>query len=280
MSEPAGFTRANATVAENRQLAPGVHVLVLRAPGWATATRPGQFAMIRPPGTEPLLARPMAFMTADAEHASFGMKVVGRGTDALSRVVPGQELVVWGPLGRGFAAASPSPRKHVLVGGGIGVPPLVMQAAALAAAGTPPAEVIVGARSARELFGRERFQAMNVAARVCTDDGSEGHKGFVTDLLAKVPLGPDTLVQACGPTPMLIAVARMAAAAGAACEVSLEARMGCGVGACRGCMIPVEPVSKSEPANRFAGREYLCLCLDGPVVDARDVDLVRLGGIH
>lgn len=265
-------TRAIAVLSANRCLAPGVHELTLDAPGWAEGVRPGQFAMIRVPGPEPLLARPMAFMTGDAKSATFGMKVSGRGTLALSRLAEGTELIVWGPLGKGFSPSAAG-RRHVLVGGGIGVPPLVLQAAALKAAGTPPAAVIVGARSRAELFGRDRFAAMSLAPSIATDDGSEGHKGYVTELLAKVPLGPGTLVQACGPTPMLVAVAKIAKEAGAACELSLEARMGCGVGACRGCMIPM---AAPDPATAKA---YLCLCIEGPVVDADAIDLVRLGAI-
>lgn len=263
--------RAVAVLTANRRLAPGVHELTLSAPGWAEGALPGQFAMIRVPGPEPLLARPMAFMTGDAKSATFGMKVSGRGTLALSQLAEGTELIVWGPLGMGFASAKPG-RRHVLVGGGIGVPPLVLQAAALQAGGAPPAAVIVGARSKAELFGRDRFAAMNLAPSIATDDGSEGHKGYVTELLAKVALGPDTLVQACGPTPMLVAVAKIAKAAGAPCELSLEARMGCGVGACRGCMIPM-----SAPTEH---KHYLCLCIEGPVVDAGAIDLVKLGAIH
>jgi dihydroorotate dehydrogenase electron transfer subunit len=262
--------RAIATVEENERLAEGIHVLVLAASGWASQVAPGQFAMIRAPGPEPLLARPMAFMTADAKGARFGLKVAGRGTAALAATATGTTLVVWGPLGRGFSPAAAGTR-IVLVGGGIGVPPLVMQAAALARAGRPAASVIVGARRSAELFGRRELLAQGVVAKIATDDGSEGHHGFVTELLKKEDLGPDCLVQACGPTPMLAAIATIARARGARAELSLEARMGCGVGACRGCMVPVS--AEAKRAGRFAGRDYLCLCLDGPVVDAGEVDL-------
>ncbi len=271
--------RTVAVLEENRRLADGVHVLVLRGERFADDVRPGQFAMLRAPGPEPLLARPMAYMTADGSRASFGMKVVGRGTALLARTPPGTELVVWGPLGRPFAAPAPGIR-HVLVGGGIGVPPLVMQARSLVAAGAAIDAVLVGSRTAGELFGRAEFAALGLRPLVSTDDGSEGHHGRVTDLLARVPLGRDVRVQACGPTPMLAAVARLAANAAARSELSLEARMGCGVGACRGCMVPVSAEAKAAPGGVFEGRELLCLCLDGPVVDARDVDLAALERIH
>ena len=269
--------RAVAILEQNRTLADGVHVLVLAAPGWARDVKPGQFAMIRAPGPEPLLARPMAFMTADEKHASFGMKVVGRGTTALSLAPAGTELVVWGPLGKGFAAPAKGAR-HVLVGGGIGVPPLVLQAAAMTKAGMPPVSVIVGARTKAELFGREELKKLKLTPKIATDDGSDGIKGFVTELLKKEDLGPGVVVQACGPTPMLLAVQKIALAKGARCELSLEARMGCGVGACRGCMVPVS--AEAKKSGRFTGREYLCLCLDGPVVDATEVDLERNLGVH
>lgn len=264
--------RAIAVLEENRKLAEGVHVLVLRADGWATDVKPGQFAMLRAPGAEPLLARPMAFMTGNAARSSFGMKVVGRGTEALSRAPAGTELVVWGPLGKGFAPSDGRSR-HILVGGGIGVPPLVLQAATMSEAGHPPLSVIVGARRGSELFGRDELRRIGVTTKIATDDGSEGHHGYVTELLKKEALGKDIVIQACGPTPMLMAVAKIALATGARCELSLEARMGCGVGACRGCMIPVSQSAKSS--GRFAGRDYLCLCLDGPVVDATEIDLEK-----
>lgn len=261
--------RVEAVLEENRRLAPGVHVLTLASPGWAKAA-PGQFAMIRCPGPEPLLARPMAYMTADGDRARFGMKVSGRGTAILSGCAPGTKLVVWGPLGVPFSA--PKGKRFVLVGGGIGVPPLVLQAQALVAQGAKIDAVIVGARTGAELFGREELAALGISPVVCTDDGSEGTKGFVTAELEKRALDAETLVQACGPTPMLIAVANLAKARGAKCELSLEARMGCGVGACRGCMIPM-----AEPSDE---KKYLCLCLDGPVVSADAIDLAKLGGIH
>ncbi len=261
--------RVVATLEENRRLAPGVHVLTLSSPGWALAA-PGQFAMIRCPGPEPLLARPMAYMTVDGDRARFGMKVAGRGTAILAGCAPGTKLVTWGPLGVPFSA--PRGKRFVLVGGGIGVPPLVLQAQALTALGARVEGVIVGARTGAELFGREELAMMGLAPVVCTDDGSEGTKGFVTAALEKFRLDAGVLVQACGPTPMLVAVARLAKRAGAKCELSLEARMGCGVGACRGCMIPM-----SEPTEE---KKYLCLCLDGPVVDVEAIDVEKLGGIH
>ena len=264
--------RAVAVVEKNTVLGPGVHEITLAAPGWAGDALPGQFAMVRCPGPEPLLARPLAFLAADAQRVRFGLKVYGRGSAILASAEPGTEWVVWGPLGKPFPVHGSA--KHVLVGGGIGVPPLVMQAARLKREGAVIQAMIVGARTKAELFGREELGRLGIDVKVCTDDGSEGHKGFVTALLEKESLGSGVAVQSCGPTPMMIAVAKIAAAAKAGCELALEARMGCGVGACRGCMIPVSPTGK------YAGREYLCLCLEGPAVDALDIDLAALSRIH
>lgn len=271
--------RVVATVEKNVALGPGVHELTFRATGdtaWAGA-QPGQFAMVRCPGDEPLLGRPLAFLTADGERASFGIKVYGRGSAAIVAAPVGTPMVMWGPLGKGFSS-EPS-ESFVLAGGGIGVPPLVMHAARLVREKRDLRAVIVGARTKAELFGRAQLDAIGISAKICTDDGSEGHKGFVTALLEREPLGEGTVVQSCGPTPMMTAVAKIAAAAGARCELSLEARMGCGVGACRGCMIPVSDSAKG-PGGHFQGREYLCLCLDGPVVSPGDIDFVKLGAIH
>lgn len=267
--------RVSARIEKNVVLGPGVHEITFRASptAWEGA-EPGQFAMVRCPGDEPLLARPLAFLSAEVERASFGLKVYGRGSAAIASAPVGTELVMWGPLGKPFTR-DPKQR-HLLVGGGIGVPPLVMQAARLLREGVTVQAVIVGARTRAELFGRAQLSALGTAPKVCTDDGSEGHKGFVTALLQNEALDAGTTIQACGPTPMMLAVAKLAAPTGARVELSLEARMGCGVGACRGCMVAVSQTAKA-PGGRFAGREYLCLCLDGPAVDARDVDLARLG---
>lgn len=272
--------RVVVTIDKNVALGPGVHEITFRASGGETAwvgAQPGQFAMVRCPGDEPLLARPLAFLTADGERASFGIKVYGRGSAAISGAPLGTPLVMWGPLGKGFS--NERSEAFVLVGGGIGVPPLVMQAARLVREKQDLRAVIVGARTKAELFGRAQLESLGIAAKICTDDGSEGHKGFVTALLEKEALTDVMVVQSCGPTPMMMAVAKIAAPTGARCELALEARMGCGVGACRGCMIPVSETAKG-PGGRFQGREYLCLCLDGPVVSPGDVDFVKLGAMH
>ena len=263
-------------IEKNVTLGPGVHEVTFVATGgtpWEGA-EPGQFAMVRCPGDEPLLARPLAFLSAEGDRASFGIKVYGRGSLAIASAPNGTELVMWGPLGKPFTRDAA--QRHVLVGGGIGVPPLVMQAARLLRDGVRVQSVIVGARTKAELFGRAQLSAIGTPPRVCTDDGTEGHKGFVTALLANETLDAGVTIQACGPTPMMLAVAKLAAPTGARVELSLEARMGCGVGACRGCMVATSDTAKA-PGGAFAGREYLCLCLDGPAVDARDVDLARLG---
>lgn len=276
--------RAVVAIDANRALGPGVHEITFRHSGpgispWRGAL-PGQFAMVRCPDDEPLLARPLAFLRADETTATFGVKVYGRGSAAIAGAPVGTKIVMWGPLGQELSHGKGE--AFVLVGGGIGVPPLVMQAERLLRDGHDLRAVIVGARTKSELFGRAQLEALGLAPKICTDDGSEGHKGFVTALLEKEPLsggmGSEAriVVQTCGPTPMMTAVARIAEKAGVRCEMSLEARMGCGVGACRGCMVATSAAAKG-PGGRFEGKEYLCLCLDGPAVLSTDVDLTRLG---
>jgi len=246
--------------------------LVLRVPGWQTFA-PGQFAMLSPGALpaarrdDPLLPRPMAVYrqggSVAAPEIEVLYKVVGRGTGLLAEARPGQSVGVVGPLGRGFALPEPS-RPALLVGGGTGIASLYELAAR--AAGRGPVRVLLGARREAELMGRRDFEALGVELRLATEDGSAGHRGLVTELLAAaLESEPSGLVYACGPTRMMRAAARLAADAGAPAWVSLENPMACGFGVCLGCAAP------------RAGGGFALVCRDGPVLEAGDVDWDRLG---
>lgn len=207
-----------------------------------------------------LLRRPISvcMVQQDEPHdtARIVFEVRGEGTQWLAQRQVGDKLNVLGPLGNGFAVA-PNDRL-LLVGGGIGVPPLLGQAAFTAKNAT----AVLGFRSADRAMLEEDYQDYCEAVYLCSDDGSLGRHGFV-DAQLKDILEQDknfTAVLACGPKPMLKSVARVAAKYGVPCQVSLEERMACGVGACLGCAV------------QMADGAMKHVCKDGPVFDAKEVD--------
>ena len=213
----------------------------------------GQFVEVRvdnEPST--FLRRPVSINFVDRGQNELWLlvAVVGSGTRRLSLLTAGDRLNCVLPLGHGFSSGE---GRHLLVGGGVGVAPLLYQGALLARQGVA-VTYLLGARSERDLLLRDEFEKYG---RVCvtTEDGSMGERGFVTDHSVLRQERFD-LIQCCGPTPMMKAVARYAAEAGTPCEVSLENMMACGLGACLCC------VEKTVDG-------HLCVCKDGPVFDSR-----------
>lgn len=207
-----------------------------------------------------LLRRPISVCMVQEDEpcdtARIVFEVRGEGTQWLAQRQVGDKLNVLGPLGNGFAVA-PNDRL-LLVGGGIGVPPLLGQAAFTAKNAT----AVLGFRSADRAMLEEDYQDYCEAVYLCSDDGSLGRHGFV-DAQLKDILEQDknfTAVLACGPKPMLKNVAKVAARYGVPCQVSLEERMACGVGACLGCAV------------QMADGTMKHVCKDGPVFDAKEVD--------
>ncbi len=248
----------HAEVLDHQEVAPEHFVLTLDAPEIAAAARPGQFVMVRSlGGWDPLLPRAFSVYHADSEGGIIQVlyREVGRGTAALRRNEPGRFVQVWGPLGNHFRL--PEGARVVLVGGGVGVPPLVYWAQYLHRLLVPMEVVgLIGAATSRYLVGLEHLREAKVLLRTATDDGTHGHRGFVTELLPAFLEGPEgarSTVYACGPMGMLAAVARIAEAYGVPSELALEAPMACGVGACIGCTVP----------RREGG--YYRVCTDGPV---------------
>lgn len=244
--------------------------LVLEVPRWPGA-RPGQFVMLGAGAAsaairrDPLLPRPMAVYRDPSRDGRAGgieilYRVVGRGTTLLSEAEPGQSLSIVGPLGRGFpieVGGGPA----LLVGGGSGIASLYELAAALSRAGRP-VQLVLGARSAADLIGREDFAALPGVSLVCTtEDGSDGQPGRATEPLEEWldRSAGDATVFACGPTPMMRVCAELAAARGARCLVSLENPMACGFGVCLGCAAP----------RREGG--FSLVCRDGPVFEASEI---------
>jgi dihydroorotate dehydrogenase electron transfer subunit len=232
--------------------------MTLDAPAIAERARPGQFVMVRSLGTwDPLLPRAFSVYHADAEGGCIDIlyREVGNGTRRLRLHEPGQMVHVWGPLGNHFPL--PAGDRVVLVGGGVGVPPMVFWAEYLAALSVPMEIVaLVGAAKKEFLVGLDHFRRARAVIRTATDDGSHGHRGFVTELMPQFLEGGRADIYACGPMPMLAAVARMAERHAAPAYLALEAPMACGMGACLGCTVPLT-----------AGG-YARVCTEGPVFNA------------
>ena len=270
------------------ELGGGIVELTARLPWLAARARPGEFAQLRcGHGIDPLLRRPMSVARSDGETAAFVFERVGAGTRALAAMRPGDELDVLGPLGIGFTMPQAGGRV-VCVAGGLGCAPFPLAASAALSGGASRVTVLNGAASAARLYPAERFGVdPRVEVREATDDGSRGHRGFVTELVeGELESGDVAALWACGPNPMLAALAEVLARADAhahaiggaparaharprtrtrtpdICEVSLEAPMGCGFGTCLGCALPVR-----QPASGWA----LC-CRQGPVMSVDAVD--------
>lgn len=269
-----------ATIVENVLLARDTFRLRIHAPVLAHSILPGQFVMVRLTDCDdPLLGRPFAlYDTVDVEdepaHVDIVYLVLGKMTQRLAHLGPGQELDVWGPLGNGFA---PQPTEHlIMVAGGIGQTPFLAVARehfGLRTYGAPARQatrvkrvsMCYGVRSAAYLAGAEDFRAAGVEMHISTDDGSAGKKGLVTDLLPKLlDDAAATRIVCCGPEPMMHAVANIAADREVACQVSLETPMACGVGICFSCVTRVR-----QPGGQW---DYRRTCVEGPVFAAEKIE--------
>lgn len=257
-------------VLANRVVAPEHKLLTVATREIGRRAQAGQFAQIRVPGGAVFLPRPFSFLAAGDDRCTFLSRAIGPGTRALARLAEGSELDLLGPLGHGFDLAAAAAGEVILVGGGVGVPPLVHAAAELAPlTGT----ALIGAAGAEFLLCEAEFADFGWQVQVATDDGSRGHHGVVTELLeqtlesvtARSEL-PATVL-ACGPHPMLHRCAEVAAATGDACQVALEEPMACGFGVCLGCAIRVHTPNSDDPA----GATYALVCRDGPVFPAEHV---------
>lgn len=240
------------------ELAGRLYRMDVSAPELAVRARPGQFVHIAC-GEGNFLRRPISICDVSGGSLRLVFQVKGEGTLWLSQRAPGDRLDVLGTLGNGFRLANVGGRPFFL-GGGIGVPPLLLAMKAAKNQGAEP-EAILGFRSRDAVILEEDFRAAG-PVEVATDDGSYGTHGFVTDVL-KRRLGDCTAVCACGPKPMLRAVAALAEAVGLPCQVSMEERMGCGIGACLVCACALR--------DDDGGTRYGHVCKDGPVFDAKDV---------
>ena len=277
---PASVAQCTVTVVSNEAVARDTFRLRFEAPEMAAAILPGQFLMLRAgSGTDPLLGRPFALYDV---HDRAGQPafidvvymVVGRGTAALARCRPGDRLPAWGPLGNGFDPAPDGP--VVFVAGGIGQTPFLALGKwwtgrrlyggrDAGPARATAATLLFGVRSRDLAAGISDFRSAGIEIELATDDGSAGHHGFVTELLARrLEAGQrPARVVGCGPPSMLRALTRMVKEHDVPCDLSLENHMACGFGACFSCVAPIRQPDGVMDLRR--------VCVEGPIFPATDV---------
>lgn len=234
-------------VLENAPLTPLVWKMRLSA-DTSAITAPGQFVNVKLPGF--YLRRPISICDWDEESLTLIYKVVGKGTDVMTRIKPPHRLDLLVGLGNGYDTTK-SGQKPLLLGGGVGVPPLYGLCKALLGEGKD-VTVILGFNAKEELFYEEEFKALGAKVFVTTVDGSYGEKGFVTDVMKTLDY---TYFYTCGPAPMFRAIEKTAVTSG---QYSFEARMGCGFGACMGCSMETKSGAKR-------------VCKDGPVFEREEI---------
>ena len=270
------FDRLSAHVVKNENMGGLYYVLTLAydVPDELAETQPGHFAMIRPERQNgPLLPRPMSVLRCtrigNEEHVDIFYKVHGTGTELMSTLRKGEEVAYLGPLGQSFPALN-ADETVLLVGGGVGIPPLVYWCAQRAN-NHSAVTFFMGGRTAGDLFFNDEITQSGAELVLATNNGERGHHGLVTAPFEAVlsELTGNVTVLTCGPMPMMQAVARISEKYGARCLASLEAYMACGYGVCLGCVVPDKK------------GDFIRVCMEGPVLDCNEVDMASpyLGGL-
>ncbi|MFA5156508.1 MAG: dihydroorotate dehydrogenase electron transfer subunit [Candidatus Omnitrophota bacterium] len=264
-------TQSKSKILSNLKISGNYFKLQVICPCVAAAARPGQFVMVQVNnGIEPLLRRPLGVHRLPGQKKNIVellYEVVGRGTGLLSRKKPGESIDIIGPLGNGFdyGPAYGRYRPQVLVAGGMGVAPLTFLAEKLTEGKRQKAKgkiiVLLGAKTKDQILCEKEFKKIGCEVRIATDDGSRGFKGRVTDLLNRelrtTDYAPWT-IYACGPGPMLRAISCLSKDRSLPAQLSLEAHMSCGFGACLGCVV-----------STTGG--YKRVCKEGPVFSAEEI---------
>ena len=249
-------------VLEINDLAPGIYDMKVEC-SLSKDALPGQFAMLYPKDASTLLPRPISICEITDNALRFVFRVAGKGTKEFSGYKAGDEITLMGPVGNGYPLDKAAGKKCVLLGGGIGVPPVLELSKQLSKKGCD-VTVICGYRDSN-LFLKEDFEKY-AKLLVATEDGSFGTKGNVMDAIKAGDISPD-VIYACGPMPMLRAIKRYAYDKGIDAFISLEERMACGVGACLGCVVKTKDVDHHSHVNNAR------VCTEGPVFEAKEVEI-------
>ena len=254
--------KKEAKVLSRDLLAEGIYDMWLETP-FAKDVVPGQFVGVYPVNKATLLPRPISVCEVDPERSAIRLvyRVVGSGTAEFSLYQPDDYIMILGPLGNGFPLDAAQGKSVVVMGGGIGVPPLLETAKRVKGA---KVSAVMGYRNS-ETFLSDEFEKY-ADMYVATEDGSVGTKGNVIDAIKENNV-PCDVIFACGPMPMLRAIKAYAAEIGAKAYLSLEERMACGVGACLGCICKTKEIDEHSHVHNAR------ICTDGPVFDADDLEM-------
>lgn len=258
-------TREICTVVSQESIGAGIYSMWIQTDRIAADAKPGQFVSLYTNDKSKILPRPISLCEIDKEngrlHLVYRVTGQGTGTDEFSQMKAGDTIPVLGPLGNGFPVEKAEGKKVFLMGGGIGVPPILELAKQMKCEKKP---IIAGYRDCHT-FLREEFEAAGTLY-IATEDGSVGTKGNVMDAIRENALEAD-VIYACGPTPMLRAIKKYAEENGIECYISLEERMACGIGACLAC------VCKSREKDAHSNVNNKRICKDGPVFLSTEVEI-------
>ena len=260
--------KMTASVLSQSEMAEGIFDLRIKAPQIAGEAVAGQFVSLYSSNGARLLPRPISLCGIDKENGELRLvyRVAGEGTEEFSHLTAGDTIDVLGPLGNGFPLEEG--KRSFLIGGGIGVPPMLELARELSELnkdqGSGLVQSVLGYRDS-QMFLKDEFAAYGLVY-AATEDGSAGTRGNVLDAIREQALSAE-VIYACGPKPMLRALKEYAAEAGIPCWVSLEEKMACGVGACLAC------VCQSKDVDHHSQVHNKRICKDGPVFLAEDIDL-------
>ena len=254
--------KTTAVVISQREIAENIFDMWLETE-LAKEAGAGQFVGVYPKDKSTLLPRPISICEVNEERAALRLvyRITGKGTKEFAAYQAGEKVELLGVLGNGFPLEAAEGKQAILLGGGIGVPPILQLAKEL------PGEkqVVLGYRDS-QLFLKEDMERY-AKVSVATEDGSAGVKGNVLDAVREIACGTDTILYACGPMPMLRTVKQFSRETGIKAFLSLEERMACGVGACLGCVVKTREVDHHSHVHNAR------ICTEGPVFDAEDVEI-------
>ena len=254
--------KIKSTVAEQKKLAEGIYSMWLLAEEIAVQAKPGQFISVYSNDKSRVLPRPISICEIDREQGKLRIvyRVVGKGTEEFSKALAGDTFEILGPLGNGFPLEKAKGKRVLMVGGGIGVPPMLQTAKEAEA----EAVIVSGYRN-NDLFLKEELENAG-SLYIATEDGSVGTKGSVLDAIRENDIQADVMF-ACGPTPMLRALKQYAEEKNMPCWISMEEKMACGIGACLAC------VCQSKDVDAHSHVHNKRICKDGPVFLSTEVEL-------
>ena len=254
--------KMKSTVIEQKMIADGICSMWLDAKEVAVQAKPGQFISVYSNDKSRVLPRPISICEIDREKGTLRIvyRVVGKGTEEFSKAEAGDSFEILGPLGNGFPIEEAKDKKVLMIGGGIGVPPMLQTAKEIEG----EAIIVSGYRN-QDLFLKEELESAGTLF-IATEDGSVGTKGNVVDAIRENQIEADMMF-ACGPKPMLRALKNYALEKGIPCWISMEEKMACGVGACLAC------VCQSKDVDSHSHVHNKRICKDGPVFLSTEVEL-------